>query len=306
MSKQRRRSRDLGWPPDPEPLNVQAIDNHTHLESIGDVLPADQPIPSVAEHIARAAAAGVGAMVQIGCDLDAAEATIAMIEQHPQLLGGVALHPNEAPLHAGVLEVAPDGLEPMSLPRHDVGLDDAIARIAELARHERVRTIGETGLDFFRGGERARAVQRESFRAHIALAKELDLPLQIHDRDAHRDVIDVLRSDGAPSRTVFHCFSGDAEMARECAREGWFLSFSGTVTFRANDELRAALVQTPLEQLLVETDAPYLTPHPFRGRPNAPYLLVNTVRAVAAIRGMTADDVASATARTARGLYGPW
>lgn len=298
--------RDRGWPADPEPLTTGAIDNHTHLESIPDVLGSDQPVPSVGEHIARAEEAGVVAMVQIGCDLDSARATLAMVDQHPELVGGVALHPNEAPLHAGVHEIAPDGLAPAPRPRHEVGVDEAITQIAEFARHERIRTIGETGLDFFRGGERAREVQRESFRAHIALAKELDLPLQIHDRDAHRDVLDVLRADGAPERTVFHCFSGDAQMARECIAEGWFLSFSGTVTFKANDELRVAASESPLEQILVETDAPYLTPHPFRGRPNAPYLLAHTVRAIAHARGISADDVARTTSNTARALYGPW
>lgn len=301
-----RRHRDTSWPPDPEPLGAEAIDNHTHLESIRDVLSADQPVPTAAEHIARARAAGVTRMVQIGCDLDAAAETVNLVSAHPELLGGVALHPNEAPLHAGVREVAPDGLEPDPQPRHDVGLEDAIARIAELAQHERIRTIGETGLDFFRGGERAREVQRESFRAHIALAKEMGLPLQIHDREAHGEILQILRADGAPERTVFHCFSGDAQMARECVREGWFLSFSGTVTFKTNDELRAAAREVPSSQLLVETDAPYLTSHPLRGRPNAPYLLVHTIRAIAEIKGVAADDVARETSRCALGLYGSW
>lgn len=301
-----RKPRDRSWPPDPEPLTAAAIDNHTHLDSIHHVLPDDQPIPSAAEHIARAKAAGVTHMVQIGCDLESAAETIDLITAHPELVGGVALHPNETPLHAGVHEVAPDGLEPAPQARHRTNLDDAFAQVADLARHERIRTIGETGLDFFRGGDQSRAVQREAFRAHIALAKELDLPMQIHDREAHADILKILRADGAPRQTVFHCFSGDAQMARECVQEGWFLSFSGTLTFSANDELRRAAQEVPLEQLLVETDAPYLTPHPFRGRPNAPYLLANTVRGLAEVKELTADDVARATSRTAVSLYGPW
>lgn len=301
-----RRERDRSWPPTPEPLAVEAIDNHTHLDSIHHVLDAGEPVPTVAEHLERAAAVGVTRMVQVGCDLPAARATLAMLDAHPQLLGGVALHPNEAPLHAGVLEVAPDGLDPEPREHHDVSLDDALAQVADMAQHPRVRVIGETGLDFFRGGPRAREVQRESFRAHVAMAKELGLALQIHDRDAHAEIIDVLESDGAPERTVFHCFSGDVQMARRCAERGWFLSFSGTVTFRANEHLRDALRAVPLDLVMVETDAPYLTAHPLRGRPNAPYLLPHTVRGVAATLGVGEDVVARTTAATAQAVYGPW
>lgn len=300
------KKRERGRPPAPEPLTTPTIDNHTHLDSIGDVLEPGEPVPTVAELVAEARDAGVEGMVQVGCDLPAARWTVRVVAEHPELVGAVAIHPNEAPLHAGVREVAPDGLDPAPQAHHAVGLDDALAEIARLARMPRIRAIGETGLDFFRGGEQARAVQRASFRAHIALAKELDLPLQIHDRDAHAAVLEVLAADGAPERTVFHCFSGDAEMARHCVGQGWYLSFAGPVTFRANDSLRAALREVPLDRILVETDAPYLTPHPFRGRPNAPYLLPYTVRAVAQVLGRSVDDVAGATAATARDLYGPW
>ncbi|MGO1317035.1 MAG: TatD family hydrolase [Cellulomonadaceae bacterium] len=304
MSK--RRERDRGWPPDPEPLDAPAIDNHTHLDSIHHVLGAGEPAPSTAEHLARARAVGVTRMVQVGCDLPAARWTVAAVAEHPELLGAVALHPNEAPLHAGVHEVAPDGLDPAPRSQHATGLDEALAEIAELARAPRIRAIGETGLDFFRGGERAREVQRASFRAHIALAKELGLALQIHDRDAHGDILEILEADGAPERTVFHCFSGDAEMAAHCARRGWFLSFSGTLTFRANDALRAALAVVPPALVLAETDAPYLTPHPFRGRPNAPYLLPLTIRAMAAVQGVAAAETARVTAANAEQVYGTW
>ena len=301
------RERDRSWPPAPEALPRPVVDNHTHLDSIAHVLPDGEPVPTVAELVRDAAAVGVTRMVQVGCDLPAARWTDAVVREHGALLGAVAIHPNEAPLHAGIHEVGPDGLEPAPHARHDVDLDTALAEIASIARgNDRIRAIGETGMDLFRTGERGVAVQREAFRAHVALAKELGLALQIHDRDAHAEVLDVLAADGAPERTVFHCFSGDAEMAELCARQGWFLSFAGPVTFGANAGLREALRRTPLTQVLVETDAPYLTPHPFRGRPNAPYLVPVTVRAVAAVHGVDLATTCDTLSATSVGVYGDW
>jgi len=322
------RTRERGFPADPEPVPVAVVDNHTHLESIADVLPPDAPVPSVAEHLGRAAAAGVDRIVQVGCDLESARWTTMLLSgaEHAAgrgsetsdpnnrmlgaaaaVVGALAIHPNEATLHAGVDEVGPDGLVPAPLPRHAASLDDAIAEIAALARsNDRVRAIGETGMDLFRTGPLGEQVQREAFRAHIALAKELGLAMQIHDRDAHAQVIDVLRADGAPERTVFHCFSGDAEMARLCAEQGWYLSFAGPVTYKANDELRAALRAVPLELVLVESDAPYLTPHPFRGRPNAPYVVAHTVRAMAEVVDRPLEDVCATVSATSEQVYGPW
>jgi len=294
------------WPADPEPLPGPVIDNHTHLESIPDVLDDGVPDPGVLAQLERAAAVGVDAVVQIGCDLDAAEVSVRWAHEHTQIVAGVAIHPNEAVLHAGVREIAPDGLEPDPLPRHVISLDDAIGRVAELARDPRVRTVGETGLDFFRAGERGRAAQRESFRAHIALAKELGLPMQIHDRDAHADVLEVLEADGAPEVTVFHCFSGDAEMAAVCAARGYYLSFAGPVTFGSADVVRDAAAVVPGSQLLVETDAPYLTPAPHRGAPNAPYLLPLTVRRLAEVRGDDLRALCETLHANASRLYGPW
>jgi TatD DNase family protein len=306
------------------------VDDHTHLESVLAVHAepgedADgEPAPSTLDdHLDRAAAVGVPRMVQVGCDLDAvawtdavllvdagvtgAEAPVPLRAGRRALLGAVAIHPNEAVLHARVHEVAPDGLEPDPQPRHDADLDTALARVAAVARaNDRVRAIGETGLDFFRAGPRGREVQREAFRAHVALAKELGLALQIHDRDAHDDVVDVLLRDGAPERTVFHCFSGGPALAELCAREGWFASFAGPVTYGANDDLRAALRVLPPELVLVETDAPYLTAHPLRGRPNAPYLLPHTVRRVAAELGLDLADACRTLSTTAERVYGPW
>ncbi|QOR71653.1 TatD family hydrolase [Ruania alkalisoli] len=300
------RKREKGFPPAPEPLPIAVVDNHTHLESIAGILPDDVPDPGLTGHLEQARAVGVTAMVQIGCDLDSARWSVHAAQQHPELVAGVAIHPNEAVLHAGVREVAPDGLEPDPQARHEKSLDEAIAEIAELARVDRVRTVGESGLDYFRAGEQGRAAQREAFRAHIALAKELDLPLQIHDREAHEDVLEVLKQDGAPRRTVFHCFSGDAEMAAECVRRGYYLSFSGTVTFKAAEELRSAAMLAPAEQLLVETDAPYLTPHPYRGRPNAPYLAAHTLRVLAEVRQESLERLCESVRTTSEQLYGPW
>jgi TatD DNase family protein len=320
-----RSAREQGWPTPPEPLPGPVVDNHTHLEAVLEVddgagagatsaHPAAQgvagaglpPFPprSLADHLALAAAVGVATIVQIGCDLESADWTARAVREHPALVGGVAIHPNEAVLHAGVHELAPDGLAPAPRPRHATSLEDAIAHVARLAAADpRIRVIGESGLDHFRAGERGREVQRQSFRAHIALAKELDLVLQIHDRDAHADVLDVLERDGAPARTVFHCFSGDAELARRCVASGWFLSFAGPVTFRANAELREAVRVTPISQLLVETDAPYLTPAPHRGRPNAPYQIPHTVRTIAAVLELPVAEACAGLNRTAARLY---
>ncbi|GIG38691.1 TatD family hydrolase [Cellulomonas phragmiteti] len=314
-----RKRRETGWPPLPEALPLPAVDNHTHLDAVvgwraggwdsDGAAPGDGTVatPDLAAHLTRAAAVGVPRMVQVGCDLDAVGWTDAAVRAHPALLGAVAIHPNEAVLHAGVREVAPDGLDPDPQPRHAVPLDEALAAVAEVARgNPRVRAIGETGLDHFRAGERGRAVQREAFRAHVALAKELGLALQIHDRDAHDEVVDVLRRDGAPERTVFHCFSGGPDLAEVCATEGWYCSFAGPVSFPANEDLRAALRVLPASLVLVETDAPYLTVHPFRGRPNSPYLLPGTVRAVAAATGRPLEDVCAQVSAATVEVYGVW
>lgn len=336
----RNRNRERGWPPVPEILPVPVVDNHTHLESVLEVRAdgwhgergsspdgADQrepdggrpqrgpdasgsqptTVPDLAAHLDRAAAVGVTRLVQVGCDLEAVAWTDAVVRTDGRLLGAVAIHPNEAVLHAGVHEVAPDGLEPDPQPRHRVTLDEALGTVARVARdNPRVRAIGETGLDFFRAGEAGRAVQREAFRAHVAMAKELGLALQIHDRDAHREVVEVLLADGAPERTVFHCFSGDAELARLAVQHGWYCSFAGPVSFPANQELRAAAREVPPGLMLVETDAPYLTVQPYRGRPNAPYLLAGTVRALSTATGRDLGPLCVDLAATAEAVYGPW
>ena len=184
-------------------------------------------------------------------------------------------------------------------------LEDALAEIEELAAHPRIRAIGETGLDFFRTEGEGLAHQRYSFRRHIDIAKRLDLTLQIHDRDAHSDVVQVLREEGTPERVVFHCFSGDEDLARICNSEGWFMSFAGTLTFKNATNLRAALAVADPELVLVETDSPFLTPHPHRGRPNASYMVPYTVRAMAELTGTDLAELCSQSAQIPCGHTDP-
>ncbi|MCW2815813.1 MAG: TatD family deoxyribonuclease [Nocardioides sp.] len=258
--------RDRERPPAPEPLPHPVVDNHCHLDiADGDWLATE-------EALAAAAAVGVTRIVQIGCDLPGARWAVEAAATHDALVAGVALHPNEAP------RLAAEGR-----------LDEALAEIEALAQaHPKVRAVGETGLDHFRTGDDGRAAQVESFRRHIDLAKRLDKTLVIHDRDAHDEVLAVIDEEGAPERWVMHCFSGDADVARRCLDRGAHLSFAGTVTFKNAQPQRDALALTPLDRVLVETDAPYLTPTPYRGRPNASYLVPLTVRAMAEVRG---DDL---------------
>jgi TatD DNase family protein len=269
----------------PERLPHPVVDNHCHLDiARGD----DEPALAVDEALRLAASVGVPRIVQIGCDLDGARWAVETAEAHDQVVAGVALHPNEAPL------LAAEGR-----------LDDALAEIELLAgSSDRVRAVGETGLDHYRTGEEGRDAQHESFRAHIELAKALDKTLVIHDRDAHEDVLRVLDEVGTPDRWVMHCFSGDAGFARECLSRGAYLSFAGTVTFKNAASLRQALREAPLDRILVETDAPYLTPMPHRGRTNASYLVPLTVRSMAATREMDLTELCRAIEANTDSVFG--
>ncbi|WP_166391000.1 TatD family hydrolase [Nocardioides ochotonae] len=272
----------------PEPLPHPVVDNHCHL----DIARGDEPALPVADALASAAAVGVTRIVQIGCDLPGARWAVETATTYDAVVAGVALHPNEAPR----LAATPGGL------------DAAMAEIEALAAaHPKVRAVGETGLDHFRTGEDGRAAQVESFRRHIDLAKRLDKTLVIHDRDAHDDVLEVLGEEGAPPRWVMHCFSGDADFARACLDRGAYLSFAGTVTFRNAQPLRDALAVTPQDRVLVETDAPYLTPHPHRGATNASYLVPLTMRLMAEVRGEDLGELCAAVdANTERAFGGSW
>ena len=276
--------RDRSWPAEPTPLAVAVYDNHTHLE----VADGDDPL-DVTEQLARATAAGVRGVVQVGTDVATSIWSAALAAVEPRVLAAVAIHPNDAP------ELAQAGT-----------LDEALATIAELAAQPRVRAVGETGLDFFRTGEEGRDAQFAAFEAHIEIAKSTGTALQIHDRDAHDEVVSTLLRVGAPEKTVFHCFSGDEHLARLCADHGWYLSFAGTVTFSNASPLRAALAVAPRELVLVETDAPYLTPTPFRGRPNAPYLIPYTLRSMAATLDVPEDELAASIAANTERVYGSW
>lgn len=273
-------------PPAPEPLPHPVVDNHCHL----DMGLGDGPAVPVAEALAASAAVGVPRIVQIGCDLEGARWAVETATDHQAIVAGVALHPNEAP------RLAERG-----------AFDAAWHEIERLATHPQVRAVGETGLDYFRTGVEGRPAQEESFRRHIDLATRLDRTLVIHDRDAHDDILRVVDAEGAPARVVMHCFSGDVDFARRCLDRGFWLSFAGTVTFKNAAYLREALQVAPQDRVLVETDAPYLTPMPFRGRPNASYLVPLTVRAMAEVRGEDLGGLCEALeANTFEAFGGPW
>jgi len=276
------------------------LDSHTHLDitvseagvpgggapdprAASDPLAAADPVAAV---VAVAADVGVDRLVQVGVDVASSRWGAELADRQPAVLATVALHPNEAPRLAD--------------------LDEALREIEALAARDRVRGVGETGMDFFRTGDEGRAAQEASFRAHIAIAKRYAKPLVIHDRDAHDAVLRILDDEGAPETVVLHCFSGDATFAAECVRRGYLLSFAGTVTFASATALREAAALTPIDQLLVETDAPYLTPTPHRGRPNASYLIPLTVRSLAATTGTDLERLCAAISANGERVFGPW
>ena len=277
-------TRDLSFPPAPDALTVRVYDNHTHLE----IADGENPLPPE-ESLDRATAVGIAGVVQVGTDLETSEWSADLADRDSRVLAAVAIHPNEAP------------------KLHERGiLDEHIEGIAALATRDRVRAVGETGLDYFRTDEDGRAPQLDSFEAHIDIAKRNGIALQIHDRDAHGDVISTLLRVGAPEKTVLHCFSGDAEFARVCADNGWYMSFAGTVTFGNAKGIREALSVAPRDLIMVETDAPFLTPAPFRGRPNAAYMIPYTLRFMAEHLAADVDELAADIARNTETVYGQW
>lgn len=280
MAVSSKRSAGRAAPPLPEPL-TPLIDAHTHLDACGA-----QTADDVRAILDRAGAVGVAAVVTIADDLDAARWAAGAAEWDPRVYAAVALHPTRAN-----------------------ALDDAArVELEQLAAHPRVVAIGETGMDLYWPGRldgcAEPAVQREAFAWHIDLAKRAGKPLMIHNRDADADVLDVLRAEGAPDAVIFHCFSSGPEMARTCIDAGWYLSLSGTVSFKNATELREAALLIPADQLLVETDAPFLTPHPYRGAPNEPYCLPYTVRALADLTDRPSGELARQSSANARRVYG--
>ena len=266
--------------PPPEPLPAEALDSHCHLEMV------ERPVGEV---LAAARAANITRVVTIGTDLATSRWAVDAAYGHAGLYAAVAVHPNETAAAA-------------SSPEQRT---EVLAQIAELALLERVRAIGETGLDYYRD-HASPVVQREWFRAHIAIAKQARKALVIHDRDAHEDVLEILEADGAPDKVIFHCFSGDAAMAKRCAEAGYVMSFAGNVTFKNAGALREAAAAAPVDLLLAETDAPFLTPVPYRGKPNSPALVAHTVRALADIKQIPVTDMCAHLMATSERMFGAW
>ena len=278
-------------PPSPEPLPAPALDSHTHLDIVLGERPTDghgnrPSADDVDAEIAAAVAVNVPRLVQVGVDVPSSRWSAALAERHPNVLAAVAVHPNEA--GAGAAD------------------DDALAEIDRLAALPRVRAVGETGLDRYRTGPDGWAAQEAAFRAHIRIAKDRGVALVIHDRDAHDEILRVLEDEGAPEHTVFHCFSGDAAFAKACVERGYVLSFAGTLTFANAGYLREAAALTPVDQLLVETDSPFLTPMPHRGRPNASRLVPLTVRTLSEVTGVELEQLCAGLTATAERVFGLW
>jgi TatD DNase family protein len=279
-----RHNRDLDRKPGPipAPLNSKTVDSHAHLELIHNSEP-DSPL--IKQTLDEAAAVGIDRVVQVGYSAEQSIWSVKCAEAFVgRVLAAVALHPNEAP-------VVDD-------------LEKDLKVIEELASNPRVRAIGETGLDFFRTAEDLQEKQKYSFRRHIKIAKDHNKALVIHDRDAHRAVLDLLIEEGAPDNTIFHCYSGDAAMAKECISNKYILSFAGTVTFKNAPQLREAVALVPIELLLVETDSPFLSPMPNRGSLNTPAQIPNTLRAIADVRGESTDYLAAAISENAERIFG--
>ena len=277
--------KNLSYPELPEPLLVGTYDNHTHLE----IADGDQPM-DYQDHMSLAAQVGILGAVQVGVTLESSKWCAEVAAKDSRLLAAVAIHPNEAAQYESLQK-----------------LDQDIDAIADLASKPRVRAVGETGLDFFRT-EDLKGIEQQhySFERHIEIAKKNNLALQIHDRDAHEEVVQTLLRVGAPDKVVFHCYSGDLELAKICKDNGWYTSFAGNITIKRNQHLRDSLMAMPTNRILVETDAPFLTPEPLRGRPNAPYLVPITVRFMADQLGMDANELSGQIAANTIEVYGSW
>lgn len=282
MADRHNRDIDREFAPLPEPLPVPVADAHAHLEIVTNDAPDSESVRRILD---EAKSVGVDRVVQVGYSAEQSQWCAALADLYPgRVLAAVALHPNEAP----VVE----------------NLQADLAIIEKLARMPRVRAIGETGLDYFRTPPELRGVQQESFKWHIEMAKKTNKALVIHDRDSHDDVLSVLLEVGAPEETVFHCFSGDVEMAKVCIERGYILSFAGTMTFKNAPALREAVKLVPHDQLLVETDSPFLAPTPHRGMQNTPAQIPTIVRAMAAERGEDLAQLCDALSKNTERVFG--
>ncbi|MEA5154438.1 TatD family hydrolase [Raineyella sp.] len=275
--------------PMPEALPAPVTDSHTHLDTT-----AEYTGLAVDDLLQRAGSVGVTRTVQVGCDVESSRWALELAAREPSVVATVALHPNDA---ARLAERA-----------GRAGLDEALREIETLAgdpRPDVVRAVGETGLDYYRTSEgRGRSAQREAFAAHLAIAARHGRTVVVHDRDAHRPIVEILDAEGVPDRLVMHCFSGDAADARMFLDRGAWLSFPGTVTFPANEALREAFDVAPLDRVLVESDAPFLTPVPRRGWPNASYLVPHTVRFLAERRGIAIAELCAVLVQNTHDAFG--
>jgi TatD DNase family protein len=267
-----------GRPPaaDPAPLPASAFDAHCHLDLV---------LGPVEDVLARAAAAGITRVVTVGTDLPSCYIAVTTAADYGPVYAAIAIHPNET--------------------ANAADRDQVLGELAELAALPQVRAVGETGLDYY-WDDAPHAVQQDWFRAHIALAKQVGTPLMIHDRDAHEDILRILAEEGPPEAVIFHCFSGDAELAKRCVAAGYLLSFAGVLTFSNAPQLREAAALTPPGQLLAETDAPFLTPVPNRGKSNSPAQVAHTIRALAAIKEIDVAELCAILQATGQRVFGPW
>ena len=277
-------SKKREYPPLPEKLTTTTVDAHCHLD-----IEDEDIFMSVEDSLAKAKAVGITGIVQVGVDVASSKWAVKTAKEFSQIHATVALHPNDAPV--------------IALEKGESALDEAIAEIAELAKEDVVKAIGETGVDFYRTSEEGRDFQEKSFRAHIQIANKLNKPVMVHDRDAHLDALRILDDEKA-QQVIFHCYSGDKEFAQELVKRGWYLSFAGTCTFKNAQNLREALQVTPLENVLVETDAPFLTPMPYRGYPNSSYMIPLTLATMAKEMNVDINTVADATRTNAEKLFG--
>lgn len=307
------RKKPRNWPGPPAALAGPVLDNHTHLP-IGEweIPKAGGVKLPLEEQLHRAYQVGVRGLITVGCEITDFDPTIELAHKFgdsagfPRVRAAIALHPNEAPLHAGVLDVAADGWE-HELKDHHVPLDEALAAVESRLDDPSIVAVGETGIDLFRTADAGLIAAKESFAAHLRMGFERSLPVQIHDRDAHQECLDVLYDTGADKGNapiVFHCFSGGTHLARHVEKNGWYASFGGSLTFAANDDLREAFKSLSPDRILVETDAPYLTPVPYRGHPNASYVIAHTVRFIAQMWERSEEDALEQLQKNSEAVYG--